>query len=79
MYAAAASRLNYFVVDSVDVASQAIEIIKARNLAASFIPLKEIVAQGSDEKNGLEPLIKNVAFDDKYRAFGVHLLEHISC
>jgi chromosome segregation protein len=71
VYAAASSRLNYFVVDSVDVASQAIEIIKARNLGrASFIPLKEILAQGPVEKNGLEPLIKNVAFDEKYkRAF----------
>ena len=53
------------------MASQAIEIIKARNLGrASFIPLKEIVAQGPEEKNGLEPLIKKATFDDKYkRAF----------
>ncbi len=68
IYASASSRLNYFVVDSVDTASQAIEIIKAKNLGrASFIPLKEITAQETRENDGMEPLISKIKFDEKYR------------
>ncbi len=68
VYAAGSSRLNYFVVDSVDTASQAIEIIKSKGLGrASFIPLKEINSQETREINGMEPLINNIKFDSKYR------------
>ncbi|MCL5111453.1 MAG: chromosome segregation protein SMC [Candidatus Marsarchaeota archaeon] len=68
VYAAGSSRLNYFVVDSVDAASQAVEIIKAKGLGrASFIPLKEINAQETGEINGMDPLISKVKFDAKYR------------
>ncbi|HUC38634.1 MAG TPA: chromosome segregation SMC family protein [Candidatus Acidoferrum sp.] len=69
VHASGANRLNYFVVDSVDVASDAIEIIKSRNLGrASFIPLKQMNARATEEKAGLEPLIGFISFDDKYRA-----------
>ncbi len=67
VYASTASRLNYYVVDSIETASRAIEIIKAKNLGrASFIPINEIrVARG--QQTNLQPLINKVSFDEKYR------------
>ncbi len=69
--AAAAGRFGYFVVDSIDVAKEAIAIIKAKGLGrASFIPLKEIVAIQQQSTRGLAPVIGHVSFDKKYeRAF----------
>lgn len=69
IYAAAGSRLNYFVVDSVEAASDAIEILKKKGLGrASFIPLKEIASQSTTPKDGLTPLINLAKFDQKYKA-----------
>ncbi len=68
IYAAAGSRLNYFVVDSVDVASDAIEIIKKNGLGrASFIPLKEITPQPTEARDESKPLIELARFDQKYK------------
>ncbi len=69
VHAAAGSRLNYFIVDSVDVASDAIGIIKKNGLGrASFIPLKEITAQATEPRDGLKPLMALTKFDPKYKS-----------
>jgi chromosome segregation protein len=69
--AAASSRFGYFVVDSIDVAKEAIAMLKAKQLGrATFIPLKEVVAAHQQSDRGLVPIIECVSFDKKYeRAF----------
>ncbi len=69
--AAAGSRLNYFVVDSIDTAKKAISVLKARDLGrSSFIPIKELQVKDTGPSKGLVPLISLVAFDRKFeRAF----------
>lgn len=64
--AAAANRMNYFVVDSAETASAAIKILKSKSLGrASFIPLKDISVRDGTAQ-GLVPLIKFVKFEKKY-------------
>ncbi|MDE1869145.1 MAG: chromosome segregation protein SMC [Candidatus Micrarchaeota archaeon] len=64
--AAAANRMNYFVVDSAETASAAIKILKSKSLGrASFIPLKDISVR-DDVAQGLVPLIKFIKFEKRY-------------
>ena len=65
--AAAGSRFNYFVVDSINVATQAIEIIKRKGLGrASFIPVKELSVKPARAQEELEPVLGVVAFEKKF-------------
>jgi chromosome segregation protein len=68
--ASASGRLNYFIVESKDVAEKAISVLKSRQLGrASFIPLDFIAVQGEKPANG-DLLISHIKFDKKYeRAF----------
>ncbi len=64
--AAGGNRLNYFVVDSVDVADSCIKALKQMNLGrASFIPIKEI--QNAHESGvNAQKIIDFVRFDPKF-------------
>ena len=65
--AAAGNRFNYFVVDSIDIATQAIEIIKRKGLGrASFIPVQELSVKPTKAQEGLEPVLDVVAFEKKF-------------
>ncbi|MGC8647230.1 MAG: AAA family ATPase [Candidatus Micrarchaeia archaeon] len=66
--AAASSRLSYLVVDNIDVAAKAIEVLKAKGLGrATFIPLKDlVVAKEQKLIKGAIPLISLVNFDKKF-------------
>ncbi len=66
--AAASSRLNYLIVDNIDVAAKAIEVLKAKGLGrATFIPLKDlVVAKEQKPIKGAIPLISLVNFDKKF-------------
>ncbi|MEM0149370.1 MAG: AAA family ATPase, partial [Candidatus Micrarchaeaceae archaeon] len=66
--AAGAGRLGYFVVDSIDVANEAIKILKARNIGrATFIPIKEVsVKPEKDSIEGATPILSCIKFDRKY-------------
>ena len=69
VHAAAGTRLNYFVVESIEVANSAIKILKNKNLGrASFIPIKDIVVRPTNQEKGLAPLISKINFDEKYEA-----------
>ena len=67
--AAAGSRFNYVVTDSIDTANEAIALLKKRQLGrASFIPLKQIAVRREDEApKGAESLLDIVKFDKKYK------------
>ncbi len=68
VYAALGNRLNYYVVESIAIATQAIEIIKQTTLGrASFIPLNEINSFQTAKEGRNIPLINYVTFDEKYR------------
>ncbi|MCL4373536.1 MAG: AAA family ATPase [Candidatus Marsarchaeota archaeon] len=66
--AAASGRMGYFVMDTIDDASKAIEILKSKNLGrATFIPIKELAVKGDTEHvGGAVPLISLVSFDKAY-------------
>ena len=65
--AAAGSRLNYFIVDSIDVAKQCIEIIKQKGLGRStFMPLKELSVKPAEKAAAAVPLISLIKFDKKF-------------
>jgi chromosome segregation protein len=65
--AAASGRFSYFVVDSIDVAKEAIAILKSKQLGrATFIPIKEVVSSQQQRDRGLVPIIEHVSFDKKY-------------
>ncbi|MGC8662355.1 MAG: AAA family ATPase [Candidatus Micrarchaeia archaeon] len=64
--AAAGNRLEYFVVDSINVASNIIKYLKANGLGrATFIPIKELVI-GSKERQNLRAIVDLVEFDKKF-------------
>jgi chromosome segregation protein len=67
--AAAGSRFNYIVADSIDAANEAIGLLKKRQLGrASFIPLKQIAAKPDTEApKGAESVLGLVKFDKKFR------------
>ena len=69
IYASSISRLNYFIVDDMRAASEAISLLKEKALGrASFIPLKEIRAKEIlQDSPGMDPLIKHVRFDPKLK------------
>lgn len=68
---AAASRLNYFVVESAEVADEAIQLIKnAQQGRASFIPVKDMTSKYKEDNEKLDRLIDHIKFDKKFeRAF----------
>ena len=67
IYAAAQSRINYFVVDTIEDANRAIGILKSNGSdRASFIPLEDI-RQGTRAKiTSLKPIIELVKYDKKF-------------
>ncbi len=64
--AASSGRLSYFVVDSPEIADEAISVLKEHKLGrASFIPLVGVISKAS-KAQGLESLISHVKFDSKF-------------
>ncbi|MDE1865622.1 MAG: chromosome segregation protein SMC [Candidatus Micrarchaeota archaeon] len=65
--AAAGNRLNYFVVDSAEVAEKAIELIKSKKLGrAAFIPLADIIVSDRQQNAKFDALISHMEYDGKY-------------
>ncbi len=65
--AAAGSRFNYFVVDSVDSAKGMISYLRANNLGrATFIPLRELRAEQENGVKGLQLVSDLLDYDDKF-------------
>ncbi len=65
--AAGGGRLNYVVVDNIDVASKAIEALKEKSLGRlSFIPLKNIVVGETGDLEGAEKLIDLISYESKF-------------
>ncbi len=65
--AAAASRMNYFVVDSAEVAERAIATLKAKQLGrAAFIPLDDLVLSDRALNPKLDALISHVKFEGRF-------------
>lgn len=63
---AAGARLNYFIVESKDVAEKAISVLKLRQLGrASFIPL-DFISSHEEKSTTRDLLINHVSFDPKY-------------
>ncbi len=59
--------MNYFVVDSAEVAEKAIETLKAKQLGrAAFIPLSDMVISERAANGKLDALISHVKFDDRF-------------
>ena len=67
--AAAGSRFEYFVVDSVDTANKIITYLKSNNLGrATFIPIKEVnVAEEFAKERGISPVIDVIDFEPRFR------------
>jgi chromosome segregation protein len=64
---AANNRLSYFVVESAEIADEAIKLIKARQLGrASFIPLKDLLSSQREDTKKLDKLIDYVKYDKKF-------------
>ena len=69
IYAASQSRINYFVVGSIEDANKAIELLKANGAErASFIPLNEILTGSRAKIASLKPVIDLVKYDRKFSA-----------
>ncbi len=67
IHASTGNRLNYFVVDSIETANKAINILKIRRLgSASFIPINDLIVKQTKPIQNAEPLINLVSFDKKY-------------
>ena len=65
--AAAGSRFNYFVVESIGVATSAIKLIRDKKLGrASFIPINDIYNSKSKVQEDTTPIINLVKFDKEY-------------
>ncbi len=63
--AAASGRFGYFIVDSIDVAKEAIAIMKSKGLGrATFIPIREVVAAPTPKERGLVPVLEHVSFEE---------------
>ncbi len=64
---AAGARLNYFVVDSIDIANDAIKILKDQKMGrASFIPIKDVVVKSAAGKAAGKPLVDFVSYEKKF-------------
>ncbi|BCS90868.1 MAG: chromosome segregation protein SMC [Candidatus Micrarchaeota archaeon] len=75
-YAALGNRINYFVVDSIETAERAINIIKRMKLQrATFIPLKDVKADDRFDSL-LDALINHVSYDPRLRKLAVFLLSN---
>ncbi len=65
--AAAGSRFNYILVDSMKVAEQAIKVLKEKGAGrATFIPLDEVIVQQQREKKDLRPALSCIKFDARF-------------
>lgn len=65
--AAAGSRFNYFVVDSMGVANEMIQYLKHQNLGrATFIPLQELSVEQERREKGLQAVADLLEFDTKF-------------
>ena len=65
--AAAGSRINFFVVDSIAIADKAIDILKKRGLGrATFIPLKEVRLSKKEVRPNPTELISHINFEPKF-------------
>jgi chromosome segregation protein len=64
-YAAGGSRLNYIVVDNIDVANSCIKLLRENNLRASFIPINDIKIQAAHNRDN-EYIIKYVRYDKRF-------------
>lgn len=65
--AAAGSRLEYFVVDSISVASKIMDFLKKNGLGrATFIPIAEVNTRPTQKEKDITPVIDVVKFDGKF-------------
>ena len=65
--AAAGSRLEYFVVDSIAVASKIMDYLKKSGLGrATFIPIAEVNVRPMQKEKEITPIIDVVKFDAKF-------------
>jgi len=65
--AAAGSRLDYIVVDSISTADKIISYMKAEKLGrATFIPIKELKVAPDEDDKRISKLIKFIHFDEKF-------------
>jgi len=65
-YAAGGSRLNYIVVENIDVANTCIKILRNNNLRTSFIPINDIKIAPTQRSSGHDYIIDHVKFDKKF-------------
>jgi chromosome segregation protein len=66
--AAAGSRLNYFVVESMSVANSVIDYLKKQNLGrATFIPVQELVTEDRRKDGSMQAVVDLLEFDQKFR------------
>ncbi|MEM4389078.1 MAG: chromosome segregation protein SMC [Candidatus Micrarchaeia archaeon] len=65
--AAAGARLNYIVVDSVDVAGEVIRLLKQRKVGrCTFIPLDRKFSAKAEAREGARPLLDFIQFEPKH-------------
>lgn len=65
--AAAGSRFNYLVVDSMDIANEMIQYLKKQNLGrATFIPLQELSVEQERKEEGLQALADLLEYDSRF-------------
>jgi chromosome segregation protein len=65
--AAAGSRLNYFVVESMGVANAVIDYLKKQSLGrATFIPVQELVAEEGRKDGGMEAVVDLLKFEPRF-------------
>ncbi|ASI14127.1 chromosome segregation ATPase [Candidatus Mancarchaeum acidiphilum] len=63
---ASGSRMNYFVVDNISTANNAIKVLKRAMMGrASFIPIEEISYYPMQE-NKMDPLLRHIEYDSKF-------------
>ena len=67
VYASAGNRLNYFVVDSIETANEAISILKSKSLGiASFIPINDVIIKQTPKIENAERIIDKISCDKKF-------------
>ncbi|MEM3826981.1 MAG: AAA family ATPase [Candidatus Micrarchaeaceae archaeon] len=67
VWAAAQSRLNYFIVESISDAERAIQILKEEGLErSSFIPMNEVIVREQRSEKELKPLLDFIRYDKKF-------------
>ncbi len=65
--AAAGSRFNYFVVQSMAVANEVIQYLKRQNLGrATFIPIEELSVENEHKEKGMQALTDLLKYDDDF-------------